>query len=89
MSFKKFNAQDQIRGLVQAAKKIQAEEQAEQLRLVFVAPVPDCVVNKLREMKVRVTRESYAELAYWKPYRTLSTEEKQDVRQAVYEANIQ
>jgi hypothetical protein len=47
---------------------------------------PDVVVNKLREMRVSVTKESYADLAYWKPYPRLSAEEKEDVKQAVSEA---
>ena len=54
---------------------------------IFVAP--DGIVNQLREWKQPVTRESYAELAYWKSYRSLSAEEKFEVREAVYEANIQ
>ena len=54
---------------------------------IFVAP--NGVVKTLREMKQPVTRETYAEMAYWKTYRSLSVEEKEDVKQAVYEANIQ
>jgi hypothetical protein len=50
---------------------------------------PDVVVQKLREMKQPVTRDTYAELAYWKPYRKLNAEQRADVREAVYEANIQ
>jgi hypothetical protein len=49
----------------------------------------DCVVRKLRELKQPVTKEAYAELAYWKPYRTLSAEEKQQVREMVRQANLQ
>ena len=56
-------------------------------RNIFVAP--NCVVKTLREMKQPVTRETYAEMAYWKPYRKLTAEEKFEVREAVYEANIQ
>ena len=54
---------------------------------IFIAP--NGVVKTLREMKQPVTRETYAEMAYWKTYRSLSVEEKEDVKQAVYEANIQ
>ncbi len=63
------------------------DKEFKQKKRVLVAP--DVVVNTLREMKQPVTRESYAELAYWKSYRSLSVEEKEDVKQAVYEANIQ
>ena len=48
----------------------------------------DYVVEQLRKMKQQITRESYAMLAYWMPYRKLNPEQKQDVREAVYEANI-
>ena|SRR5438552_9059740 len=47
------------------------------------------VVNTLRKMKQPVTRDTYAEMAYWKTYRSLTAEEKFEVREAVYEANIQ
>jgi hypothetical protein len=40
-------------------------------------------------MKQPVTKQSYAELAYWKPYRKLNPEQKLDVHEAVYEANLQ
>jgi hypothetical protein len=49
----------------------------------------DCVIDKLRELKIRITKETYAEWAYWKKYKQLTAEEKFEVRQAVYEANIQ
>ena len=49
---------------------------------------PDAVVVQLRKMKQPVTRENYAVLAYWKPHRKLNAEERVDVREAVYEANI-
>ena len=49
----------------------------------------DIVVQKLREEKLAVTNENYAMFAYWLPYRELSAEEKLDVQDAVYRANIQ
>jgi hypothetical protein len=49
----------------------------------------DVVVQTLRTLRVPVTLESYAELAYWTPYRKLNPEEKLDVREAVYKANLQ
>jgi hypothetical protein len=49
----------------------------------------DCIVQKLRELKLSVTRENYAIFAYWKPYRKLNAQEKMEVREIVYEANIQ
>jgi len=54
---------------------------------IFIAP--NGVVKTLREMKQPVTRDTYAEMAYWKTYRSLTAEEKFEVREAVYEANIQ
>jgi hypothetical protein len=50
---------------------------------------PDIVVQKLRQLKLPVTRENYASFAYWKSYRSLSSEERFEVREAVYSANIQ
>jgi len=49
----------------------------------------DCIVQQLRKLKLPVTRENYAVCAYWKSYRKLNAEERADVREAVYEANIQ
>jgi len=49
----------------------------------------DCVVEKLRELKLKVNKENYAEFAYWKTYRELNPLEKLEVRKIVYEANIQ
>ena len=58
-------------------------------RPTVVAQASDCVVAKIRSMKQPVTRETYALLAFWRPYSKLTFEEKQDVRDAVYDANIQ
>ena len=49
----------------------------------------DCVVQELRRLKLKITKESYASFAYWKPYRKLDPLEKLEVRQIVYRANIQ
>jgi hypothetical protein len=51
--------------------------------------IVDCVVEKLRQEKIPVTKENYALFAYWKPYKKLDALEKLDVRKIVYEANIQ
>jgi hypothetical protein len=49
----------------------------------------DHVTNHLRNKGLSVDRESYALFAYWKSYRELSWEEKEDVKRAVYLASIQ
>ena len=46
----------------------------------------DIVIAKLREKNVPITNESYATLAYWRPYQKLNEEERPGVREAVWEA---
>jgi hypothetical protein len=72
-----------------AARRVQAEEKGVSFNCGANVLAPDIVVQKLRQLKLRVTNESYASFAYWKSYRSLSAEERQDVREAVYSANIQ
>jgi|HubBroStandDraft_4_1064222.scaffolds.fasta_scaffold1029821_2 hypothetical protein len=50
----------------------------------------DYVVQQLRKMKLPVTWDNYADIAFFgKRYRQLSPEEKLAVREAVAEANVQ
>jgi ABC-type transporter MlaC component len=50
----------------------------------------DYVVQQLRKMKLPVTWDKYADIAFLgKRYRQLSPEEKLAVREAVAEANVQ
>ena len=48
----------------------------------------DVIISKLREKNLPVTWANYALFAYWRPYRKLSADERLDVREAVYQANL-